>query len=362
MKKLLSLAILLAGALAFTACSDDDDNNIDYGPKNIAGHGLFVINEGSYFSKINGSLDWVSLSGDSVVRNVFQQTNKISLGGTPNDAVIDDGRLYIASTDENRVWVVDAASSMVISYVTVKNPRHLAAANDRVYVSSYTGKVYAISPDKLQAFGESSQALVDSSEVIGQRLEGIAVRNGNIYVCNSCSQDYQTYFTNVVKLNKSLDKQKDITVAANPNEIVSTSDGVYVDSWGDYKTVSADVQKIDDNDAVTSLGVQANMIAAGNGGLYMVNSYGYPSATFNFYNFSTKKTSAFTEGKEVYSAYSIAVDPESGDIFIASLNKDASTGYASYTSDGYLVRYHSDGSFVKQYTIGVCPGTIVFRN
>lgn len=354
MKKLLSFAILLVGILAFSACSDDDDNSIDYGPKNIAGHGLFVVNEGSYFSQINGSLDWVSLSGDSVARNVFLQTNAISLGGTPNDAVIDDGRLYIASTDENRVWIVDAYSSKLINFVRVKNPRHLAAADGRVFVSSYTGKVYAI--------GEKEQALVDSSEVLGQRLEGIAVRNGNIYVCNSCSPDYQTYFTNVVKLDQNLDKQKDITVAANPNEIVSTSDGIYVNSWGNYSSVSSDVQKIDDNDVVTSLGVQATMIAAGNGGLYMVNPYGYPSATYTFYNFSTKKTSEFIKGTELFSAYSIAVDPANGDVFIASQKKDASTGYASYTTDGYLCRYHSDGTFVKQYAIGVSPGTLVFRN
>ena len=63
-KYLLSMAVLLAGTMAFTSCDDDDDNGITdpvIDPVlTVDVDGVYVINEGSYYSQINGSLDFLN--------------------------------------------------------------------------------------------------------------------------------------------------------------------------------------------------------------------------------------------------------------------------------------------------------------
>ena len=51
-KYLLSLAVLLAGTVAFTSCDDDDDNGNGSIIDPVLTHnvdGVYVLNEGSYY-------------------------------------------------------------------------------------------------------------------------------------------------------------------------------------------------------------------------------------------------------------------------------------------------------------------------
>lgn len=354
MKKLYSILALAMVGLTFTACSDDDDDSgtvIDY--NNMSANTVFVLNQGSYGYHIDGTLDCLSLTDSTMTRSVFQKANGRSLGGTPNDAIVLDDVLYIATTDENRVEVVNADNFKSITYVSVKQPRKLASDDDYVYVSSYTGKVYKISRD--------SYAKVDSTETIGSNLEGIALHDGYLYVCNSWNSDY-TYNTNVVKVKASdMTKIKDITVTINPNQAVSTDDGVYVLSLGNYSDVSSNVEFIDDDDQVESLGIEGSMMAAGTDGLYIVNSPWGGTPSYQYYDFTSHQVSTFTTGSEIFMPYAIAVDKANGYICITSYNKDESTGYADYAGDGYLVRYSSNGIMKDKYTCGVNPGCIVIN-
>lgn len=44
-----------------------------------------------------------------------------------------------------------------------------------------------------------------------------------------------------------------------------------------------------------------------------------------------------------------------------SLSKNPDTGYASYTTDGYVNMYKEDGTFVKMFSTGVGPNAIAFN-
>lgn len=352
MKKLFALGLGLVTALVFAGCSDKEPDN-HYADALLSGHGAFVINEGSKFSNINGSLDWLQIDQYTQIRNVFKSVNNISLGGTPNDGVVSGDKLFVASADENKLWVINAYTGKLISDLTISSPRHLAADAANVYVSSYDGKVYAVSLKTLE--------IVATSQKVGQHLEGVAVRNGFVYVCNSVDDNFKTYYTNVVKLNTKLEKLKDITVSANPVEIVCGDDAVYVSCWGNYGDVPADVKRIDDNDQVTSLGVPASMmLATYNHRLYMTEPFANP-ATVTVYDYQTKKkTTLFTTDK-LDAPCAMAIDPRNGDVFISSYSA-GDNGYASYTTDGYVVRFNSKGDFVREYAVGVGPGTILFNN
>ena len=172
MKKYMKLlACLLAGALVLTAC-DDDEPQITYQDVTVA-DGLFVLNEGSFYSQISGSLDYIDFSTNSITTNAFQAANGRALGGTPNNALLCGSKLYIATQEENRVEVVDAKTLKALSPVSITAPRELCTDGEAVYVSSYTGEVSRIDTLSLRVTAKSP--------VVGTNLEGIACRQGVLH-------------------------------------------------------------------------------------------------------------------------------------------------------------------------------------
>ncbi len=357
MKKHLRLAaIALLSAGLFTACDDDDDN--DYPTTYpVVTSGVIVVNEGSYYYNIDGSVTSYDRSTSTATQGVFQAANGRSLGDTPNDAVVTtDGYIYIATTDENRVEIAQASTMKSVTYVSVEQPRELALSDDgeSVFVSSYSGRVYKLDTSTYQ--------LTDSSEVVGTNLEGIGVYGDYVYVCNAWNDDY-TYNTNVVKLDASLNKVKDITVAANPTQIEVAGDNIFVVSTGNYYDVSAVAQQIDPStDAVTEI-APATMIAASSSRLYLVNAPWGSTPTYSYATVSgttVGSVQTWIDGADIVSPYAMAVDDISGEVYITSSAEDPDYGGASYILSGYAVIYSSEGEKAGQFDVGLNPGTVVF--
>lgn len=358
MKKYMKLlACLLAGAFVLTAC-DDDDPVVHYREVAVS-DGLFIVNEGSYFSQVNGSLDYLDYATGKVHRNVFSAANGRSLGGTPNNAVLCGSKLYIATQEENRVEVVDAKTMKAFEPISVTAPRELCTDGEAVYVSSYTGEVSKVDTLTLKVTAKSAK--------VGANLEGIACRQGYVYVCNAWENlgNYQyAYYTNLVKLSaQNLQKVKDVTVVANPNQLIASGDDLYLASWGDYSpSAPATIQHISLDDQVTMLAL-ATYMALGKDKLYLISS-SYDEQwnevnTYQSYDLKTGETKTFVDGKDISSPCAIGVDPVTDDVFISSRQSFANPNDA-YVNDGYVVRYRADGSKVGTYNCGVNPGTLVF--
>lgn len=349
------LVSLFAGALVLTACNLDDEPK-EYKEVTVA-DGVLILNEGSYFAQINGSMDYLDYLSNNVERGIFKRINERELGGTPNHAIVCGSKMYIATTDENRVEVVDATTLKALEPIQITAPRELCTDGKSVFVSSYTGEVSKIDTLAL--------SVVKKSEKIGANLEGIAYRSGSVYVCNAWNSDY-TYNTNLVKLSaESLEKEKDITVVANPNQLIADGDQLFLASWGNYYDVPATIQQIDLFDNVTTL-TNATQMAYANGYLFLIKS-SYDENwnevnSYTVFNVTTKEETAFIEGRDIDSPCAIAIDPLMGYIFIASRKKypDADGNMAvSYTQDGYVVCYNSYGALVNRFPCGVNPGTMI---
>ena len=363
-KYLLSLAVLLAGTVAFTSCDDDDDNGNGSIIDPVLTHnvdGVYVLNEGSYYSQINGSLDFLRFDGEAgsftMMRNVFDSANGRSLGGTPNNAVMyADSVLCIAVSDENRVEFVNARNNVAYDAVSISNPREIAVEGEYVFVTSWAGKVYKIDMRTRAITGESTQ--------IKGNLEGIAAVEGSLYVCTAWNPDY-SYNKEVVVLDaQRLVPTDTITVVENPVQAIAANGGnVYVLSQGNYYDVAATVQCIDRNGNVSVIG-NATMMAYDelHSKLYLVNAPYGEAPTYKVFDETDKTTADFALGTTIFSPYAISVMSLSGEVFISSLspNPDAPE-YASYTTDGMLYRFDAEGSLLGSYTCGVCPGTIVCR-
>ena len=162
----------------FTSCTDDDDNGSQFIDVTVA-DGVFVVNEGSYFAGINGTLDYLNYGKATMTNNVLADI--YNLGGTPNNAIIVNDVMYIACSDENLVAVIDAKNLIAAKQmIAITAPRELATDGEYLYVTSQAGTVSKVDL--------ATNLIVEASPVIGDRLEGIAWRDGYLYVCNSCKE------------------------------------------------------------------------------------------------------------------------------------------------------------------------------
>lgn len=357
-KYLLSIAVLMAATISFTSCDDDDDSKTCPTPATIVQNGVYVINEGSYYSQINGTLDFlgydVAKGTYSMTRNIFEDVNGRSLGGTPNDAlIVGDSVLCIAVAEENRVEFVNTITKKASTAIKIEKPRELAyeSGSNYLYVSSYTGKVYKIDM--------TTRTIAGESEKVGANLEGIAVAGNKLYVCNSCNPDY-TYNKNVVELNaNTLAKNQDIEVVDNPVDVINAGNAIFILSMGNYADKPATVQILKDGQ-LSTIG-NATMMAydSYNDQLYMINAPFGGDKEYKVYNLKNGQTTTFLTNPDIFSPYSLAVNPVNGDVFITSSTKNPDTGYADYTADCKLYRYTSAGILLGTYDCGVNPGTIV---
>lgn len=362
MKKfLLSIAVLLAATVTLTSCDDDDDDNrwTTDPVETLVLDGVYVINEGSYYSQINGSLDFLafdSLTNSLTMnRNIFETTNGRSLGGTPNHgAIFADSVLCIAVHEENRVEFVSTKTKKAYEAVTISQPREIAVSNEMgcIFVTSYTGKVYKIDMDTRRVVAESEQ--------IKGNLEGIAFSGNNLYVCTGWNSDY-TYNNEIVMLKATtMEQVATKTVIENPTQVIATNHGLFILSMGNYGDIPATVQCYN-NGEVKEIG-NATMMAynATNEKLYMINAPYGATPEYKVYDTETGATTSFLTEPNIFQPYAIATDFLTGDVYISSLSESEDyPGSASYTTDGTLYRYSAEGAWLGSYFCGVCPGTIV---
>lgn len=355
-KYLLSIMMMAFAASTLVSCLNDDDNSkkelvaVDYTA------GAFILNEGNYYSQVNGSLSYVDFNYFTVENNLFKTNNDRVLGGTPNSMAVTSGYMFIATTDENVVETIDEKLKSA-GQIHITQPRELVADSQYVYVSSYDGCVYKVSAKDKQ--------IVSRSEQIGACLEGIALRGDYLYVCNAYNQDY-TYNTNVVKLKAStLEKVADIEVPCNPTAIKLSGDNLYLLSSGNYADVKSQLSRIDKDDKVTYL-CDATLFDVLNDVIVGINSVTdwttYETKTSYFTYSKEGKLAEFKPAVEIPSPCSVAIDPNNGYVLIGSYKLN-DKGTPDYAAPGYmfLLAGLSATAQYKRFDVGVGPTNVFFQ-
>lgn len=379
-KHLFFAVTLLSTAPLFYACNDDDDNGTEIPkypeedpssepetgsetilPTGSTTTGLYVINAGSLYNNINGSLSLIDYQEGIAANDTFQLANKRSLGATAQDAVVYGSKMYIAVYGSNVIEVVDKNTVKSIKQIRPtsaqgKEPRDIVAGYGKVYVSMYDGYVSRI---------DTASLTIDATIPVGPNPEEMTIANGYLYVTNSDGLNYGANYDNgksVSKIGlKTFTEAKRIPVGLNPTKICSTAEGnVYVIAVGNYDDIPAKVQKIDKMNNVTDV-TEATLMAVKDNTLYLINApYGAASDTYTYFSIDTKTGNETKElvNQVVDSPCNIAVDPITGKIYISSYNMVG--GYISYSTDGYVNEYSPSGEFIKRYDVGVGPCGLSF--
>ncbi|WP_166921908.1 YncE family protein [Flavobacterium poyangense] len=357
MKKLnkLFLAVIISSAF-FASCSSDDDDNTTQEPRGNYEGGLFIVNEGN-FGKNNGSISY--LSNDlKIENNVFSLVNAgKKVGDTPQCIGFNGDFAYIVVNVSNTVEVVNRYTFKSIATITadLKNPRYIAFANGKGYVTNW-GDGASATDDYVAILDPATNKITSKIPVV-EGPEKIIANEGKLYVAhkggwnqgNSLSVINTT--TNTVATN--------FVVGDVPGSLVKDNTTLYIlcngkPSYADVETPGKIVKVSLSTNAVTStidfpgkthpglLDIENNKL------YYTVGSDIYSAAT----SATTLPTAAAFKATKVRNLYGFAVRNNKVYVADAINNQD----------NGDLYIYSLTGTETNVFSAQISPNGFYFNN
>jgi len=384
-KYLLSLAVMAMGATLLTGCLGDDSNS-NTPTEILVTKGVFIINNGSSSQSIDGSLTYINYAAmtPSAQQNVYKMVNGESLGGTPNDVLVYGQKVYIVGFDENTIFVLDTRNSKELKKISTtdllgeaegRGPRRAAAFDGKVYFTTYgdgdKGYVAAI---------DTTNFALQKKYQVGSHPEGLTfgIDDANVVTLYVANSDWSMGNGSISKIDLASGSvtNSEYEKVKNPQEIVvETTGNLYVLDYGHYveasKTqVDAGVYKISGN-SVSQVVPNATGMAVYGPFIYTFNDpYGGATGpSYSVYDIRSNSTAKLNLSGDsehsIVSPAAIAVDPITGNIFIASRILDLGTGAPAYLP-GFVNVYQgyglnaNPGQFVESFQTGVEPHKIEF--
>ena len=332
--------------------------------------GFYLLNEGNMGSN-KATLDYFDYQSGVYTKNIFAERNPgvvKELGDVGNDLQIYGNKLYAVINCSHFVEVMDAQTAKHITQISIPNCRYITFKERFAYVSSYAGPV-ELDPNSRLGYVAKIDTLtlkVVDSCVVGYQPEQMIIVGSKMYVANSGGYRAPNYDTrvSVIDLN-SFKVIKNIEVGINLHRLAKDRWGnIYVSSRGDYYNTPSMTYVIDSNtDSVESLPLLPNSDMAICGDSLYIYSAQWNYLTnrntidYAIYNLEEKRVvtrSFIKEGaeKQIKTPYGIALNPESGEIFVADA-KD-------YVTPGSLYCFDRSGRLKWSVTTGDVPAHIAF--
>jgi hypothetical protein len=365
-KKFFSLALTALGSFFFTGCinSEDDDNN--YEAEIVVTEGAFVVNSGNSTNGIKGSLSYIDYEADTS-REIAS-----SLGDTPNDVIVYGDKVYVTVTGENTVVVFDRKTFRQVKVFSTTDqmgqeegvgPRCLEAEGSNVFVTTRGGYVGVIDTVSLG---------LRNMYKVGVNPEGITVVEGEkatfLYVANNGNTSADASISVINLSNTSVseirnDKFHCPRQIAAAGEILYVLDDGYIDADGIQQEAGLYVYN-----GATVMKVIADatgMSASGYGIITYNNPIGSSSVSYSVFHVLYGTLSVFPlsgdNNYRIQTPTAISVDPNTGNVLIASRTANNELGTPLSTEPGFVNIYTSNGEFMKSYPVGVEPSAITFQ-
>lgn len=367
--------------LSITGCRDDElvvpteyDIIGDTSSEASGLRGLYLVNEGNMGSN-KCTLDYYDFVTGLYARNIYSEKNPNvikELGDVGNDIKIYGSKLYVVVNCSHKVEVLDAKTGIRVGQVDIPNCRYIEFHRGKAYVSSYVGPVL-IDPDapKGAVYEVDTLSLnVTRRVAVGYQPEEMAIVNDYMYVANSGGYRVPDY-DNTVSVIQMIDfKQvEQIPVGINLHRCKKDLyDKIWVTSRGNYENVPSRLYVLDRKPGHNRLSLSdtlnigcSNMAFSGDSLLFYStewNNYTQSNKiTYGVIDVRTKElisTNFISDGteKEITIPYGIAVNPESGDIYV--------TDAKNYVSSGTLYCFDRRGYKKWSVRTGDIPAHIAF--
>lgn len=334
---------------------------------------VFMLNEGGMGSN-NATLDFLRVSDGNYVTGAFRKMNpeiRAGLGDVGNDVAVHGDELWVVVNNSGIVEVLSAKDETEIAAIRVATPRFVAFDDTYAYVTSWAGAYangnsdagYYVITDYKNPKGQVyrinlTSKRVEGSVEVGYQPEGIALKDGKLYVANSggiASQlppDYAYEKTVSIIDTKTFSVTKTVDVQVNLKNVWSDGAGnVYVSCLGDYWSVHSGLYMLDRNDAVKHVSDYVSVAAVKDGTVYCVGT----EDEFDWSG-APKTWKAFSCKNGTKSALSL---PVSATALYGLCALDGSTFLVSDAGDYFnpgTVSLYANGAKAWTVTAGVCPG------
>lgn len=343
--------------LCFLLASCSSENDSPTPPQSTLTTALYVINQGSFYDGIDGSISAVDTVNRTVVNNAFLTQNGISIGNSPQAGVKWNNTLYIPAFESNLVWILNADDLNVKNTITTESPNAVEVTDEYIFVTNNDGY--------LSVYDTNDLTLVKKLSV-GPNPLNMTISGNELFISISDGYNYPTY-ANGFRLARvsltALTLNGDIPVGMNPGQLQTTPDGnLIVVCRGDYESTPSTVVKVDPNTNTNTYICDGSYITVQGNKLFVIHAQTNWATyeTINTYNLYDTQTGELLRENfidEPLPAMPITIQcAPNGDIFITS-----QLSLLDYTSPGLLFHYNSEGQFIAKYSVGTSPCGILFK-
>ena len=327
--------------------------------------GAIVLNSGNTRNSVDGSITFIDFTTELAEQSVFREANGISLGGSLNDLIVHEGKIYVTGGEENTIFVLEPKTFRLIARISTTDglgesegecPNRLCAYADKVYFSTRGGYVGVIDTFSLS---------IEKKYQVGPYPEGLAVRPVGetllLYVANS-DEGFGCGSISVIDLSTGSSSDWMNDKIRYPLELLVVNDQIYVLNGGFLDENM--VQKgtgfyLADNSGANKLAPDALLVStigyrllyyrkseAGDTGYSVLDIRSNSVLGFNFKG---------DDLNPIAEPGAMAIDPNTSNIMLASSPEGDDD-----IDPCHVNLYTGDGQFLKSFPAGVCPKRIVF--
>ncbi|HEY6141955.1 MAG TPA: DUF5074 domain-containing protein [Flavobacterium sp.] len=357
--------IVLTVSLFFVSCTNDD--TIEETPLGSYDNGFLILNQGG-FGHNDASISYVSSDFSIAQNDVFSVVNPtITLGDVGQDVGFNNELAYVVLNGSNKIEIVNRYTLKSVGIINsgLKNPRYIAFANGKGYVTNWGDG--SVTTDDYVAVIDLTTNKVSSSIPVEEGPERILENSGKLYVAHKGGYGYGNKISVINSASNTVSTT--ITVGDIPENMVIKEGTLWVACSGNPSYVSAPLAEtagqivkvnLSTNTVTNTIAYSdatkhlSNLVLNGNDVYYTIDSDIYKmSATAT----ALPTTSAFsTTAQGVYGVYSFAI--HGSHIYVGDAGDYQHNGKVYV----YALNPPSIGSLEKTLSVGVIPAGFYFND
>lgn len=341
--------ILISLTILLVSCKKDKPDVET--PVETLKDGFLVLNEG-LFQMNNSNLSWVSSSDLNVNNSFFEGKTGRKLGDTGNDLKRYGNKIYIVVNVSSTLEILDATTGNSIKQISFvsgnqsKQPRSLAFFGSKVFVSCFDGFVDVLDTSSLE---------IEKRIQVGLNPDQIIATDSKIFVSNSGGLNAPIMDSTLSVINPiTLLEETKIIVGKNPGSLQVVGNNLFVNVRGNYGTIPSAFKRIN----LTSLAIEENYTFKSvitekmNANLLLAyeESSVIKLGIFDVSN-NTWFNTNFIDVSAIETLYNVHYEPKNNHIYLFDAH--------GYTVSGEILEYDSSGTFIRKFTVGLNPNSLL---
>ncbi|GAB3730839.1 YncE family protein [Spirosoma lituiforme] len=316
--------------------------------------GVLIINEGN-FSDNNGTISFLSRTGNTVATNILQAANPSFLPSGLVEGYTEvngKGLILIDNTapNQDKVEIVDTGtfkSRTTLKTPDIENPRQVISAGpNKAYVSCWdisgSGNAFYKDPGYVAVVDLNTGTLVKKIPAV-KGVEKMVVAGTEAFVGSNAYSGNQTLL--IIDLNTDTEKQR-IAFGSTPEPIALDANGKL---W-----IQAGNDLVQFNPSDRTVAKRLTFAAApGSVTISPDKRTFYYTLSGRTYRIGIDATTASGSQVIARSFNSLGVDPQTNRIYGSVI--------PSYKQAGYVLRYESSGALVDSVRAEIAPSGFYFR-